>query len=302
MRRASVLAVVATLVLGCQSAPPSTPAPTLTAVSTQAIAPSPTILPTPTAPAPSPEPTIDPGVQTIEDAIIETVRKRNVSVDIKDEITDAPGLDDGTVTASGVASLGLPMQISLKGDYTVAGLGKIEMIVDDHLFYMRGKTLNSTVGKGNWLLIDTNSTDPRAAAFRSVVEGQNDMRLSIHFLWGATKVEQLRSEAAGGEFGTFSDHYKVTVDLARSAFFAPESLQHELFNNISALRFAGIGDRIVEDVWIGGDGVIHQLYVTFEFGASGRIQRQYQFWNFGAALKLPIPRKADVVRLEDLPA
>jgi hypothetical protein len=302
--RRSLLLLACVVLAACGGAPAATTAPTAAAV-IAATRPGPTPTPAATPPArptATPAPTVDPLLEAIYGAIVQTARRRTVNVDIKVRIVGSRVLDDITMAAVGSGSLGTPTQLTFAADWGDIGLGHMDVIVDDTRMYMRGKYLDVTVGKGNWLLVDTESDDPRAASFAQAVASANDMRLTIHYLWGATRVEKLHGETVQG---LVTQHYRLDVDLEKAAFSAPDAVQDELFDNVAALRIGGVDTDVVQEVWVGADGLIHRLQVAFTLHQSaggGSVTRTYLFSSFGTKLELPIPDESDTVRLEDIPA
>ncbi len=304
MRRSIAALLVALPMVGCTTGP--TPSPAVSAAPTAAVSPSPatpTAAPT-AAPTPSaaPEPTGDPLIGEIRAAAAATIAENTVTYEQTAEFNGSAVIRDGTTfSATGATSFGEPRQMTIRGDFTDLGLGKLRMILDGDLLYMRGAVVETLVDPGQWLLVDLSSDDPRAVPFLSLTSGQNDSSLTMYFLYGATgPVEVLPDDTIHGQTAT---RYRTAVDLDLAAEQVPEEARESLLDNIAALRTGGVERTLEADVWIGEDGLIHRvdyLYTVGRVAGGGTMDVTNVFDDFGAPLDLGIPDDEDVVNLEDL--
>lgn len=190
--------------------------------------------------------------------------------------------------------------MSIRGDYGDLGLGNLRFILDEDLLYLRGDVIDRVAGRGNWLLVDLASDDPRAVPFLGVTSGQNDASLVMYFLYGATSPVTV---ATGGTInGVSTTHYTLDLDLELAAERAPAAGREPLLDNIAALRSGGVDRTLGADIWVGTDGLVHRVdneYTAGRVAGGGTIDVSYTFSDFGVPLVLGIPDEADIVRLED---
>lgn len=291
-RRRALALLLAVVVAACSSAAPSS-SPTATPIPT----------PTPT-PTPLPSPTIEPGLALIRDAALATLAEAFVRMDFEMTFEGNASVPEGT-TLSGFGRLAFeePKRLAMEMDFGGMGLGVIEMVINDNLIYMSGGFLEGAlVGPGQWLVVDLNSTDPRATSFLSLTEGQNDFTLVMYMLFGAQgPVRQLQPSTIDGVAST---HYGFTVDMDLAPDEAPDEVREHLLDMAANLRASSVSRTLDAEVWIGEDGLIHRQDLVYEVGRSGgggTMHVVYDYSEFGLALNLPIPDETDVVRLEDLP-
>jgi hypothetical protein len=292
--RSSVLALVACLAVACSSNPTATGAPP-TAAATPAV----TVAATPTA---SPAPTVDPLLGTLIDAADQTLATKTVSYDQTVEFNGSSQIPNGTsISATGATSLGPPRQMTIDGDFSALNVGRVRMILDDTLLYLRGEFVEELIDPGQWLLVDLASDDPAVVPFLSLTSGQNDSSLTLYFLYGAeAPVEEVGDETINGIATT---HYRTTVDLNKAVDEAPEAATESLLDNIAGLRTGGVEQVLDADVWIGDDGLVHRVdyeYTVGRAGGGGTMDVSNELSDFGDPLELGIPDEEDVVNIEDL--
>lgn len=299
MRREVSAVFLAVLLAGCGSGQPSPSAtPVITAAPTPTLAPTPTPVPTPT-----PEPTVDPLRLLIWQAARDTIEKDTVSLDMDLIFNGSVSIADGTTIAgTGHAAFSRPMRVALTADYGGLGLGKLKLIVNGDLLYLKGDVLaNLKVASGKWLLVDLSSSDPRAVPFLGITRGQNDVSVPIYYLFGAqSPVRTLDDELLGG---SLSKHYAMSIDVEAATTVAPEASRANLLDSLAALRTAGVDKTIKADVWIDAGGLVRRVlyvYTVDRIAGGGTMTITYTFDDFGEPLDLGIPADKDIVDLEDV--
>lgn len=299
MRR-SLIALLACVVAACGNSPAATPAPTATPVAfVPTVAPTTTPAPSPT---PIPSPTPDPAIAILRNAADKTIAKRTVKFEQTVEFVDNAVVPAGTsLSASGASSFDLPRKMSINGDFSDLGMGRLRMIVDGDLLYMKGQFTEKLVKKGKWLLVDLASDDPRVIPFMSLTTGQNDTSLVLYFLYGATSPARV---ATGQTIhGIAATKYAVDLDLELAADLAPASVREAMLTNIAGLRTQGVDRTVHTEVWVGEDGLVHEVddtYVVGRVGGGGTLDVFYRFSDFGDEIVLGLPHDEDVVDLLDV--
>jgi hypothetical protein len=279
---------LATLLVACGS--PASVAPSAAAsVATQ-------------APTSSPSPSEPQAAADLIAAVEATLEQGTVRLEQTIEFQDSAVIPDGTTaSAQGQASLGPPQQLRLRADFSALGVGKMVMIRDDTLLYMRGSAFEPLSGEDRWLLVDIESEHPAAIQFRSLASGQNDMSMALYYLYGATgDVEATAGEQIAGQPTT---RYEMELDLEAAREVIPASQADALEDVIASLRVGGIERQLDGVAWVGEDGFIHRVQYTYRLGSAaggGNMLTVIDFAEFGAPLDLQIPRDRDVVWIEDV--
>jgi hypothetical protein len=213
-------------------------------------------------------------------------------------------IPDGTrASAKGQASLGTPSRMRLEASFGALGLGRIVMIRDESLVYMRGKVFESLAGPGRWLVVDLESNHPAALELRSIASGQNDVSMALYYLYGAPDSVETSS---GVEIrGQATTRYEMELDLEEARDSIPPDRAEALEDVIATLRVGGVERQLDGVVWVGEDGLVHRVryeYRVSQSAGGGRMVTVIDFDEFGAPLDLRLPNRRDVVSIEDVAA
>ena len=225
--------------------------------------------PTATAgPSTSTAPEIDESVAELIAAAEASLATGTVRVAQTIEFEGSSIIPDGTSAwAQGQATLDQPRRMHLTADFSAFQMGKLEMFVDDSLVYMHGPVFEQLAGEGKWLLVDIESSDPAAAPFKSLASGQNDVGMSLAYLYGAT--EPVVATASNPIDGQIMRHLETEIDLELARERIPADQSEALEDLIATMRVAGIERKLDAEVWIGGvDGLVHRLAFTLRPGRS----------------------------------
>ncbi len=237
-------------------------------------------------------------------AVEATLDEETVRVDQELEFVGMATIPNGTTaSARGQASLGPPSRMRLEADFGGLGLGRLVMIRDESLVYMRGKVFDSLAGRGRWLVVDLDSNHPAALEFRSIASGQNDVSMALYYLYGAPdEVETGPGEVIGGQATT---RYEMELDLEAARDSIPSDRAEALEDVIATLRVGGVERQLDGVVWVGEDGLVHRVryeYRITQRAGGGRMVTVIDFDEFGAPMDLRLPRDRDVVSIEDVAA
>jgi hypothetical protein len=294
MRRlaAAALSVVLAAVAGCgTSVAPSTSPPAQTVQPT----PSPTPRPTPAA---TPVATAADFVAAAEAMVEEGTVQLELEVSFEGSDLLAEGIG---IFGNGQASFGEERQMSADMDMKAFGMGRLEMILDDQIVYMRGPALSEiTGGADTWLRIDTESDHPLAQDLASSIGGSNDTSLSVYYLYGIDEaVVYEGSERVGG---VNTERYATHVDLEKALDEVPAATRPVLERNIGEILDGGVEPTLGAVVWL-GEGFIRRVEYTFDLGSEmggGNMIGRYGFSAFGEPLDIDIPTSFEYVDLEDV--
>jgi hypothetical protein len=283
-RHTVALAILALIAVGCAS--PSA---------------SPNVLPSAATATPSPSPSGDAAAAELLAAAIATLDEGTARVEQTIEFEGSTVIPDGTsATARGQGSFDEPIQLRLEADFSELGIGKLVMIRDDTLVYMRGEVATQLVGRGNWLLVDLESTDPAAAPFKSLASGQNDVSMALYYLYGISgDVGASDGESIDGQPTV---RFEMEIDLEAARDTIPEERMEALEDLIAGLRTGGIDRSLDAEVWVGADGFVRRVHYDYHLGTGqggGSLITVIDFSDFGEPIELDIPSEEDVVSVED---
>ena len=293
--RAAAAGLLTAVLVACGQ---STPTQVATASpSTSTIAP--TVAPTV---AITPAPT-EAGVPTELQAIIgATSRLGSASIDFGVGFRGSSLAGDGDLASGGGNFIAMtPLVGTMEMDMRAAGLGRMELVIDGPVIYMRGGSFKSWAPNGEWIRIDTTSDHPNAQLFTDALAQSSDPWASLSLLLGATgPAETLPATTLDG---IEVRHLRFTVDLDLSVERAPASQRDALLIQVADLRSQGIPSEFQADVWVDADDQIRRAQYEFAMpplAGGGFMVLWYEFSDFGLEFELPNIRKRDIVDIEDV--
>jgi hypothetical protein len=295
-------------VLAACGGPVATTSPTTAPTATPAA--SATATDAPASPSDSAEPSateseaVAGGNEDVIAAADATIAEGTVRIEQTLEFNGSSLIPDGTsATTTGQASFDLPRQMIQSADLTELGQGPIDMIVDDTLVYMSGSVFDQLAGEGNWLLVDLESEDPRAAPFKSLATGQNDVGIAIVYLYGMTGAAAV---SEGEEInGVATTLYEGTSDLEAAQEAVPDQYRESFEVAVASLRAGGVEPEVETQAWVGDDGLVHRVRYVYALGPAqggGSMETVIDFFDFGAPMELGIPSDDEVVSIDEIQA
>lgn len=301
-RLASVACVAAWLVAACGSAgTPATPAPTTTPQPSArpTAPPTPSPVPPPTA---TPAPTVPAYLDDLQGILAATVGVGNarIAYDIGfDGSTAAP--DGPLISGAGEFAIGETQQARMDMDMSAAGLGKLEVIQDGVIVYMRGDAFKAWDPKGRWIRVDTTSDHPNAAAFSGTMSQQTDPWAALYYLLGATAPpEVLGPDTIDGEPVR---KLRLQLDLDTAVERAPARARDYLLVQADNMRQQGIAPAFEADLWVDDADRIRRVAYRFDMSTlkgGGQMTMGYDLSDFGLPIKITVPDPKDVVDIETL--
>ena len=301
-RLASAAWLAALLVAACGSAAqPSTPAPTATPQPTSppASPPIPSPIPSPTA---TPVPTIPAYLDDLEAIVAATVGVGNARMAYEIGFEGSSAAPDGTlISGSGEFATGETQQARIDMDMSAAGLGKLEVIQDGVIVYMRGDAFKAWDPNGRWIRVDTTSDHPNAAAFSGALSQQTDPWAALYYLLGATAPpEVLETDTIGGEPVR---KLRLQLDLDAAVERAPARARDYLLTQADNMRQQGVSPVFEGDVWVDDADRIRRVAYRLDMSTlkgGGQMTMGYDLSDFGVPVRITVPDPKDVVDIETL--
>jgi hypothetical protein len=190
------------------------------------------------------------------------------------------GLPSGTTTGAAMSKLAHTSmkEISLEqgGHYVI---------------YLRLGFLASQIPGGkHWLKLDVSKLGKSAGVDLGQLMSGSQFQPSdlLGILRGeGAKIDRLGSARVGGVVTT---HYRVTVDLAKA--LEKKGLTSPLLGNLAAQL-----PKIPENVWIGKDGLVRRVQLSYGFPANGQrahIAMTMNLYDYGAPIRIAAPPSSDV--------
>lgn len=209
--------------------------------------------------------------------------------------------DGTTISGDGQMSLGVDRHQRLSLDMTAFGLGRLELIVDGDLLYVKGLPLGDDVDPDTWIVADLTSDDPSVAALKALASGNNDASLLLYYLLGATQpAESLGEEALEG---VATQHLGATVDLDRALALVPADMRDTLAANLAEVRTSGVDPLLGAEVWVDAQDLIHRVQFDYTLGEAmggGGMTATFDFRQHGEPLDLGIPAPDETVDVTTL--
>ena len=305
-RLASVAWVAALLVAACGSA--AQPSTLVSTATPQPSAP-PTAPPTPSpvpppiaTPAPTPIPTLPAYLDDLAGILAATVGVGNARIAYEIGFEGSSAAPDGTlVSGSGEFAVGETQRARLDMDMSAAGLGKLEVIQDDVIIYMRGDAFKTLVPDGRWIRVDTTSDHPNAVAFSGSLSQQTDPWAALYYLLGATAPPEVLEP--GTIDGEAVRHLQLQLDLDTAVERAPAGARDYLVSTGDNLRQQGVAPVFAGDVWVDDADRLRRVAYRFDISPSkggGQMAMSYDLSDFGAPVRITVPDPKDVVDVETL--
>jgi hypothetical protein len=241
-----------------------------------------------------------PTVADITQAVDKTVATGTARIHMVVTFKGSTMIPEGTSFAGdGQASFGEARQMTLTTDMTALGLGKLEMILDGTIVYMRGETFETLAGD-KWLRLDLGSDHPAVADLKSIASGQNDASLALYYLFGA---DGTPSATDGTIDGQAMRVVAVPVDLRSAIDRVPARIADMLRSNVSEIEGTGVDPSLQSSVWIGSDGLIHRVDHVYTLGSAqggGTTTAEFHLSRLGDPLDLAVPGASEIVDVEDV--
>jgi hypothetical protein len=213
----------------------------------------------------------------------------------------APQLPDGTVRINGKGvidgtsgSANFDLGSALRAAGVPAGSSITEIYLkqgNDYVIYVQLGALASRVPGGKqWLELDLSKLGQSAGIDLNQLMSGSQLQpadvLSMLETEGAS-VHEIGAEKIDG---TPTTHYRVTVDLAK----ALEA------KGVTSPMLAGIASAmpsIPEDVWIGSDGLVRRIKLSYGFqhqGKSMRVEMSMDIYDYGVDVTIAAPPSNEV--------
>ena len=139
------------------------------------------------------------------------------------------------------------------------GDGHMVEILAGGQVYLSGGLVSSELPAGkSWLVVGDPSKLTGTSSVASVPQATSELTM-LQQLGG--NVTRVGTEQIGGEPTT---HYRADIDLAKIAAKLPAGLPADLKSTFAAV---GDGGRLPTDVWVGADGLVHQVSMQMTMGS-----------------------------------
>lgn len=292
-RRLAALGVLIILLAACGGpSPTSSPVPT----------PAPTPTPTPLV-TPSPTPIASAGVSDEIRRLVEaTAQLGSARIEFGVGFEGSSQAPDGdAITGSGEFASATPFRAHLTMEGETAGVERMEIIVDDVLFYLRGAAFDSWAPNGEWILIDSTSDHPNAVALSGAIADQSDPWSALYILYGTVGPTVTLERSIIG--GVPVRHLKLTIDLDLVADRAPASARDYLLVQIAELKAQAVSPEFQAELWVDSDEHIRRAQYDLPLAplrGGGEMALWYQFGDFGVEIELPELDPDDIVNIEDV--
>jgi hypothetical protein len=202
---------------------------------------------------------------------------------------DGNGVIDGT---SGIANFDLGSAFQAAG--IPAGSSMTEIYLregGDFVIYMQMSFLASQIPGGKqWIKLDVSKIGSAAGVdFNQLLSGT---QMQPTDLLSMLKTEGAAIRKVGLEKvnGTVTTHYHVTVNLAKA--LKAEGLTTPVLSDLAASV-----PNIPEDVWIGSDGLVRRVTVSYgleQHGKSVHMTMALDLYDYGVDLKIAAPPSDEV--------
>jgi hypothetical protein len=298
--RLAAACAVAWLVATCGSAAPASVEPTSTPSP-----PPPTATPVPTsspAPTPTPAPTIPAYLDDLGRILAATTGVGSARIDYEIGFEGSSAAPDGPLmSGGGEFVVGDQTLARIDMDMTAAGLGRMEVIQDGDIFWMRSDAFKTLDPEGRWIRVDSTSDHPNAAAFSSSLTQQADPWAAMYYLMGATAPpETLEPDTIDGEPVR---HLGLRLHMDAAVERAPADARDYLLVQAENVRQQGIAPVFDAEVWVDNADRIRRVAYRFDMSSlsgGGQMVTSYDLSDLGLEVSIEPPDPADAVDIEDL--
>jgi hypothetical protein len=209
--------------------------------------------------------------------------------------------DGALMSGTGEFATGVDPRARIDMDMSAAGLGKLDVIQDGDILYMKGDAFKALDPAGRWIRIDITSDHPNAVAFSDSLSQSTDPWASLGLLLGVSEAPTvLASDTIDGDPVR---HLRFRTDLDQAVARAPAESRDYLLVQAGDLRQQGIAPAFQTDVWVDDTDRIRRAVYAFDMGAlkgGGTMYTSYDLSDFGKDVAVSIPKAEDVIDIEDL--
>ena len=240
--------------------------------------------------------------------------KTNAAGTAKVEMKIAMDVDGQVLSMDAIGAMDLDKQLAHMtmtiGSDTpgmpAGGMGEIEMVMDGLEVYAKypPEIAQSMPSDKPWAFIDMQAVgESQGMDYAAMAQTSGgDPSQILQYLNGVTDdIEDLGDEAIRGVATT---HYKATIDLAKAADQAPADVRDAVRASIEAMEKQLGKSEIPVEVWIGEDGFVHRMTISFESdeGAQGpfKMDMTLDMFDFGAPVTVEIPPVSQVYDLTEM--
>ncbi len=157
----------------------------------------------------------------------------------------------------------------------------------DYVIYLGLRALSSSLPGGKqWIELDLSKLGKSAGIDLGKLLSGSQLQpgdlLSMLKAEGA-KIQKLGPATVDGAATT---HYRVTIDLAKA--LQAKGLTSPLLAGVAAQM-----PKVPEDVWVGKDGLVHRIRLSYGYERS-RVGMTMDLFDYGAHVTIAAPRQSDV--------
>jgi hypothetical protein len=298
-RLVAAACVVGCVLAACGSAAPSLNGPSPTAPPSPAAtaAPSPTLVPSPAA-----VPSLPAYLEDLQALLVATTGVGSARIAYEIGLDGSSAAPDGALmSGTGDFATGDQPLARIDMDMSAAGLGKLNVIQDGDMLYMKGDAFKALDPAGRWIRVDSTSDHPNAVAFSGTLAQQSDPWAAMYYLLGATAApETLAPDTIDG---TSVRHLGFRVDMDAAIERAPADARDYLLVQAENARRQGIAPVFDAEVWADDANRIRRVAYRMDLGAvsgGGQMVMGYEMSDFGVGVDVKPPDPADTVDIEDL--
>ena len=161
----------------------------------------------------------------------------------------------------------------------------------DYVIYLRLGFLSSQLPGGkHWIKVDVSTLGKSAGLDLGKLLSGSQLQPSD--LLGLLRSEGAKVTRVGAATidGAATTHYRVTIDVAKA--LQSKGLTSPLLGGIAAQM-----PKLPEDVWIGNDGLVRRLGVSYDLSQSGErahVGMTMDLYDYGAQVTIAAPSSGDV--------
>jgi hypothetical protein len=179
---------------------------------------------------------------------------------------------------------------------------RIDEVMDGRVIYMRPSGLAEALPGGKqWFKLDLGRFAQAAGVDFSALgsTGSTDPTTTLRWLRASDDVEELGSETVRG---VPTKHYHAVVDLGKVAGKLPESDRQQARRAIELLRKLGGPAHIPTEAWVGKDGLVRRVSMSWEQSLPGMTQPMamrmtVDLHDYGTPVRVDPPDAAEVLDL-----
>jgi hypothetical protein len=187
------------------------------------------------------------------------------------------------------------MKMEMSGsDPALAAMGKMEMVLDGTVIYMRGPAFDPALPPGKkWLSFDLQTMGEQMGIdFSQLMQSQSDPVQGIEYLAGATDVEEVGTEKIRGVDTT---HYEAIIDYEALGNEKPELA--ETLDQI--VELLGVS-RVPVEVWLDDDDLVRKMVMEMSMPAMGDMMYAMEFYDYGTPVDIDVPDPDSAVDVLEL--